>query len=84
MSMPAVLHCAWKSLEGRIAYALANISSEPHTFFMDIPQHGIERDVKITLYRNNLTPNIIRSEVKLPQKIKLELYAQDAAILEIY
>jgi hypothetical protein len=83
MPMPSILHCVWKSPEGRIAYALANISDEPQTFLLEVPRHEIRGKATLLFYRNALCSSIIREDVNLPQCATIELLPQDAAILEI-
>ena len=64
VSMPAVLHCPWKSPEGIVAYALANISDEVQRFRMELPAYVLSGPVNLVLHRNGDEPVVLKNECK--------------------
>ena len=81
--MPAVLHCLWKSSDGSVAWALANISSEPQTFTLPALGGNPPQTYQYILHRNNELPIVMQLENSPGSLVRLHLEALDAAIVEI-
>jgi hypothetical protein len=77
VTMPAVLHCPWKSRDGGIAWALANISEDPQTFELPPLADAAYKPTRFVLHINGYPP------VTLCREHPVRLNPLDAAILEI-
>lgn len=83
MTVPAVLHRAWQAPDGKIAYALANVTERMQRFFLPVAGYGHETPVRLVLHVNGDSRRVIAERTELPHLADITLHPGDVAMLDI-
>jgi hypothetical protein len=83
LTVPSVLHQAWQAPDGRIAYALANVTSRKQEVYLNVQPYTTLGKVDLILNINQDQRHVIASDIELPYTIDIVLNEGDAALLEI-
>lgn len=83
LTVPSVLHRAWQAPDGRVAYAMANVTRQPRTFFLNVQPYTVTGIVDLVLHVNADERQVAAAAVELPYSIEISLAAGAAALLEI-
>lgn len=83
LQVPSVLHCLWRSPEGKIALALANISGDVQEFTLNAELlEALKGTQKLLLTRNNDPAVDLAPGLTHTGEVLVRLRPLDAAILE--
>lgn len=82
-TVPSVLHQGWQAPDGRIAYALANVTDQEQSFYLPLEHESLTGPVRLTLNVNHTKRIVVAERTSLPETVKITLEKGDAAMLEI-
>jgi hypothetical protein len=81
LTVPSVLHRAWQAPDGRVAYAMANVTDKTRQFHLVVePYAGRKADLWLNV--NGLERTCIARSLPLPNAVEITLNPGDAAMLE--
>ena len=83
MTVPAVLHRAWRAPDGKVAYALANVTDRAQRFLLPVAKVEHDTPVRLVLHVSGAERRVVAEQAELPRLADITLEPGDVAMLEI-